>query len=72
MTTLNYLSTLEEVTSCPDNVLGHEIGQLSPDVVTRYIFFLRSELQSARQHIEAKDQEINFLKFKLKDMSKSH
>ena len=71
MTTLSYFSTLEEVISCPDEVLGKEIGHLSPDVVTKYVFFLRCQLQSVKQHMEAKDKEIKLLKFSLNNMGES-
>lgn len=65
MEKLTYLSSLEDVMSCSDEVLGQDIGNLSPDTVISYVFFLRSELQNVRKELDMRNQEINLLKFRL-------
>lgn len=55
MSTLNVLSTIEDVLACSDSQLKGEIGALSKEVVTEYVFFLREQ-------IKAKDHTIAVLK----------
>ena len=68
MTRLNYLSTLKEVQAASDDVLRQDIGSLSPELVTDYVFHLRNSLQSSNQILEENNhlkREIQSLKAQL-------
>ena len=64
MEKLTYLSSLEDVMSCSDEVLSRDFGNLSPDTVASYVFFLRSELRNTKHQLEKCSEEINLLKFR--------
>ena len=52
---LSYFSTIDQVIRCPDEQLQQQIGYLSPDIVTEYVFYLRKQIRS----LESKNKSLS-------------